>query len=409
MPLKILSLIDFFDPGFMGGAGRVFYELNLALEDKGHHLNVICRRAPESSEISTENNINFHTYPEIPGGQFKKLGYYKRSIKKLFLQYIKTETPDFIIVHSSSACLGLAEIFKSMNIPIVYYFHSPWHREYEIIAGKKRSLFKHLMVSTLSAVRKYHENRYINIASSVITLSQSMQNILLETHKDIKKIPLLINPGAADLKKYFPPENQTKKLEIRRKLNIDEHAFIVITSRRLIARTGVDLLINAFGDVIRAFHNQTTQKNLKLILTGTGASENELKQLAVDLKISEHIIFTGHVEERLLPEYYRAGDLFVMPTKELEGFGLSTVEAMATALPVIGTNIGGTPEILSKISDQLIIQECTSAAIAEKIIHFIKEENLQEWSKKSLKCCREYFTWEKHTDRLLDFLQKETI
>jgi glycosyltransferase involved in cell wall biosynthesis len=236
-----------------------------------------------------------------------------------------------------------------------------------------------------------------------------MQNILLETHKDIKKIPLLINPGAADLKKYFPPENQTKKLEIRRKLNIDEHAFIVITSRRLIARTGVDLLINAFGDVIRAFHNQTTQKNLKLILTGTGASENELKQLAVDLKISEHIIFTGHVEERLLPEYYRAGDLFVMPTKELEGFGLSTVEAMATALPVIGTNIGGTPEILSKISDQLIIQECTSAAIAEKIIHFIKEENLQEWSKKSLKCCREYFTWEKHTDRLLDFLQKETI
>jgi glycosyltransferase involved in cell wall biosynthesis len=494
MSLKILSLIEFFDPSFFGGSGKVLFESNYVLAEKGHSVHIICRTPPEVAEYGTVDNIIFHTYPDISGGQIKKLVYYCKSIKKLFIQTRSEIKFDFIVIHSSASCLGLVSILKTLNIPIIYYFHSPWHREYEIIANPDRN--KNIcgiqcpLISTLSAIRKRHELKYLNLASGIITLSESMQNIMLDDHKGIAMKPLLVDPGAANGDIFFPTneirggeignqlsvssgggdsiinnqnsilkEDSRSRVAIRRELALPEDVFLIITSRRLVPRTGVDVLIKAFAEVKKVMggesrsqrsevrgqngkainskqlsvnsgkgrgdehptsniqhrisngdkqtsnHQITKSPNLKLILTGGGTSEDKLKQLAVDLGIQDDVIFTGYVEEEKLAEYYRCSDLFVMPTKFLEGFGLSTVEAMASGLPVIGTDIGGTPKILRKISEELIIPECSVDAIAEKIVEFVSKDDLDYWRRKSVKCFHENFTWKKHVDRLLEFVE----
>ena len=403
--MQVLSLLDFFDPDCMGGAARVFHEINRELSKRNNEVHIICRQTANIN-LDSNNDITYHTYPEIEGGQLKKLAYYKRSIKELFSNYIQSNKPDLILIHSSSAALGLADILKKSNIPIIYYFHSPWHREYELLAGKKVCGIQCPLVSTLSAIRKHHERKYLNLASGIVTLSDAMQQIMRQTHPGAKNTPMLVNPGAADKELFSPikslPDTDEfikEKCEIRKKLNIPENDFIIISSRRLVPRTGVDILIRAFA----LLQKGKTPKPITLILTGDGTSKQDLQQLAISLKIIGNITFTGYVEEQKLADYYRCSDLFVMPTKQLEGFGLSTVEAMASGLPLIGTNVGGTPEILNKISNQLIIPECSPEAIADKISEFLTEEDISEWRKKSINCSNTYFSWPKHLDNLLNF------
>ena len=462
--MNILSLIDFFNPECLGGAARVFYETNRVLAQKGHFVEAICRgqgaegmehgrggaeHRTSNIEHSTSNEENpdnpfstsdlgprttdhgkqviFHSYPDIEGNQFKKIKYYGRSIKKLFNEYLSENKPDLIILHSSSAAFGLYDELRKTDIPIIYYFHSPWNREYEIIADKKCCGIQCPVVSILSAVRKRHERKYLKLASGIITLSKSMQDILLEVHPAAKNVPLLIDPGAANEEVYSPAANEDARKNIRKEFGLNEDAFCIITSRRLVPRTGVDVLIKAFAEVKRKHRAESIEhgeekerisnieqeimnsegksRSIKLILTGGGISADFLKQLAVELGVGEDVIFTGHVSEEDLAKYYRCSDLFVMPTKFLEGFGLSTVEAMASGLPVIGTDIGGTPEILRKISDELIIPECSVESIFAKIAEFINKDDLEIWREKSVRCFKENFTWERHVDSLLEFAE----
>src|SRR5207249_11624167 len=62
--------------------------------------------------------------------------------------------------------------------------------------------------------------------------------------------------------------------------------------------------------------------------------------------------FLGFIPDETLPSYYHAADVFVLPTRELEGFGLVTVEALACGTPVLGTPVGATPEVLSGLEDR---------------------------------------------------------
>ena len=72
-----------------------------------------------------------------------------------------------------------------------------------------------------------------------------------------------------------------------------------------------------------------------------------------------------------LRSLYAAADLFVLPTVAYEGFGMSTVEALASGTPVLGTAVGATPEILSPIDEGLIVQRAEPDAIADGLRRII--------------------------------------
>lgn len=75
----------------------------------------------------------------------------------------------------------------------------------------------------------------------------------------------------------------------------------------------------------------------------------------------------GFVPEEQLSRYYQAADLVVMPTLQLEGFGLVTVEALACGTPVLGTPVGALPEVLSRVDPLLIAEGTDEGALAAAI------------------------------------------
>jgi len=398
--MKILQLIDTFNAELYGGAGKVFLETSSLLIKDGYEVSVICK----SSDIRTGETfkgVKFYSYKDSQGNILTKFKYYKANLIQLFKLYLHDNKPDVIIIHSSTSVIGLNHYLRKSHIPIIYYFHSPWHMEYEVRHFEKCDM-KHKI---FQKIRKTYEAFYLKRASGIITLSQSMRDEMLKHHFYCENIPHRIIAGGASHRIFYPISNASEKQLLRKSLNLSDNAFFIITSRRLIPRTGVDILLRAFKLVIDKYERNQHSMILNLIITGKGESETYLKALVQELGLENFVIFTGYVSEMKLAEYYRISDLFVMPTRFLEGFGLSTVEAMASGIAVVGTNIGGTREIIKYISEKLLISEPSPALVAEKIL-FILNENIQHWSKKSLDIYKREFLWKKHTEKLLDFINE---
>jgi glycosyltransferase involved in cell wall biosynthesis len=104
-------------------------------------------------------------------------------------------------------------------------------------------------------------------------------------------------------------------------------------------------------------------------------------------------------------------DIFVLPTKELEGFGLVTLEAMASGIPVLGTPVGGTKEIIGNFDSSFLFKGTDPDSMVELIsekYHLIKRDP-QRWREISHRCRKfvdENYSWEKNIDSFEELIVK---
>jgi rhamnosyl/mannosyltransferase len=106
-----------------------------------------------------------------------------------------------------------------------------------------------------------------------------------------------------------------------------------------------------------------------LILVGDGPLEGELRARAAALGIADRVIFAGHVADDDLPAYYKAADVFVLPSiARTEAFGVVQIEAMAAGVPVVSTNLPtGVPWVNSDGISGIVVPPGDSAALAAAI------------------------------------------
>jgi SAM-dependent methyltransferase len=146
-----------------------------------------------------------------------------------------------------------------------------------------------------------------------------------------------------------------------------------------------------------------------LLIGGTGSLRDDLESLTASLDLNDRVRFLGFVPDEQLPLYYQAADLFVLPTRELEGFGLVTVEALACGTPVLGTPVGATPEILHPLDPALVFRDTTPEAMAEDLRRVLADNRRDPLAGKSTRlACRQHakahFTWDQSVARLEDTL-----
>jgi glycosyltransferase involved in cell wall biosynthesis len=168
---------------------------------------------------------------------------------------------------------------------------------------------------------------------------------------------------------------------------------------------GLENLILAFKAVLEK------RSDSFLVLGGKGPLEPELRDLVRDCGVADMVRFTGYIAEDDLPGYYQMADLFILPTLELEGFGLVTVEALASGLPVLGTPVGGTKEILAHMGPEFLFADSTPESMALLIL-----ETMRTWARDPLaypkisqECrmvAKRYYSWEAHIAQLESLLQR---
>jgi glycosyltransferase involved in cell wall biosynthesis len=137
---------------------------------------------------------------------------------------------------------------------------------------------------------------------------------------------------------------ELKKIDVKiqkdfyTKYKIDKDHLIICSISRHVKQKNLPFLIKVFAKI-----NKELEIKSKLILVGKGTETNLLKQLAIDLKISNKIIWIKHCEH--IREFIKIIDIFCL-TSDYEGLGLVILEAMAEKKPIIATNISAIPEII---------------------------------------------------------------
>jgi glycosyltransferase involved in cell wall biosynthesis len=146
---------------------------------------------------------------------------------------------------------------------------------------------------------------------------------------------------------------------------------ILLSVRELRYRYGLDTAIEAVAALPRS-------SRVKYFIGGRGESRAALEHLIQQRDAADGIRLIGRLSETDLRLAYQAADLFVLPTRALECFGLIVLEALAADLPVLATRVGALPEILAPILPTHLVPPDDPAALQAAIAHLLPSCNLSK-------------------------------
>lgn len=170
----------------------------------------------------------------------------------------------------------------------------------------------------------------------------------------------------------------------------------VICVARLSWEKGLEYLLKAWPIVRKAF------PGAKLVMVSDGEDRTGVEKMIKDLKISDSVSLKGFMPHReVLPEIKKS-EIFVCPSLA-EGLGVVFIEAQACGVPVIGTNVGGIPDVIQHGDNGLLIEPKNSDAIAKAIIKLLTDKELASRLKTRALETVKRFDWEniiKELDRI---------
>ena len=146
----------------------------------------------------------------------------------------------------------------------------------------------------------------------------------------------------------------------------------------------------------------------RLVVVGSGPMAEEWQSLTTRLGLTDKVFFEGRVEDELLPAYYQACDLFVLPASHRsEAFGAVQIEAMACGKPVVCTELGtGTSYVNVDGETGLVVPARNSDALAQAIGRLLADEPLRvEMGTKGRERARVEFSSEVMIDRVLELYE----
>jgi glycosyltransferase involved in cell wall biosynthesis len=355
-PIRVLLFSNAITPDRNGGLERHCRELGAALSKKGADVLVHARKvnAEDPEHQIDSDGVEIWRFPTpSKSSPLYAVGYPATAVRSV--RSAVRASAGTRILHSNFPLQGAALAFGST--PFVHTFQAPVHREiipehqgtYALPAPARRIAPRLVCAGESAVVRR---------ASSLIVLSEFMRGEAIALGALAERITVI--PGGIDTARFAPGPSVEHPW-------VDTERPLVFTARRMVPRTGVSELIEAFALISREI------PGARLALAGRGPLEADIRQRIQILGLADRVLMLGWVSEEDLVGWYRAADLVVMPTQELEGFGLTTAEALACGTPVVGTPAGANPEVLRRLDTSLVTADCTPLAMARTAVEVLRD------------------------------------
>jgi sucrose-phosphate synthase len=325
-------------------------------------------------------------------------------------------TPHLIHSHYADAGYVGSRLAGMLGVPLVHTGHS--------LGRVKR---RRLLAAGLSAAEiEARYNMARRIEAEELTLA-SAERVITSTRQEIEEQYELYDhyqpeqmeviPPGTDLDRFRPPDGRESEAPIARELGRflrDPHKPMILALSRPDPRKNIDALLSAYGGC------KTLQETANLvILAGNRDDLSELSEgpqdvltdllLAIDrYDLYGRVAIPKHHTREEVPVLYRLAaasrGVFVNPALT-EPFGLTLIEAAASALPIVATEDGGPRDIIANCNNGLLVDPLDPDAIARALLRILGDE--AAWSQrasKGLKGVREHYTWEAHAQRYLDMV-----
>jgi len=364
-----------------------------------------------------------HEFPPLGGGAGRASYYIARELVKM--------GDEVDVLTTSDGNLPAFEVVDGISV----------HRIY----GKRRSVLDNnvmvtmlsfLTIGTLKVIGMLKRNRY-DVIHCFFTIPAGLVGILV---KQMYRIPVIVSLRGSDVPFYNPDEFRLQVLALQPLIrfiwrtssrvvalskglretaqrtlhdydygvihngidtdvfkpiknpdtNSDDSTLKLITVSRLVERKGIQYLLYALAEL----RMEGVDYQFKLLVVGDGNYAAALEDLATNLKLEDAVSFYGFCPNEKLPELYSSSDIFVLPSLT-ESFGQVFGEAMACGLPIIGTTVGGIPEVVIDGENGILVQPKDVSALKQAMYKLIKNPELRtKMGQRNISRIKKHFDWQ---------------
>jgi glycosyltransferase involved in cell wall biosynthesis len=404
LPQPIALISDHADPAAKIGVEEAGGQ-NVYVRQVGEHLAVLgwsvdmfTRKVNPEDPAIVQHSPNCRTIRLVAGPeQFiprDEIFDYMPHFVEAFETFRLREGINYPVVHTNywlSAWVGLELKKKNSKIQLVHTYHSIGKVKYQVVPNRPAIASKRLEV----------ERQILEQANCIVATSPQEREYLrtLVSHKgNIKLIPYGID---IDNFRIIP------KAEARAKLGLTANEQIVLYVGRFDPRKGIETLVRACAQ-----SQAQTLGKLRLIIVGgscpdriDGLERKRIEQIVQEVGLAEKTIFPGQLDHKILPLYYAAADVCVIPS-HYEPFGLVAIEAMACGTPVVASDVGGLKFTVVPEKTGLLVPPQSTTAFAAAIDQILADKC---WAKQlgiyaSDRVCKR-FSWTEIVSQLSNLYQ----
>jgi D-inositol-3-phosphate glycosyltransferase len=378
-----------------GGMNVYLLALSKELGRRGHQVDVYTRFQDPNTEQIEEIGpgarvIHLPAGPLAPYDKNKLVEHVDEFACNIEM-FAMSQRIRYDVVHAHYWVSGLVgrNLQRSWGVPLVQMFHTLGHMKNRVakVEGDREV-----------DARVRIESQVMRWADRLIAATPLEKRQLTNLYgADGGKITVV--PAGVDTDLFYP----RNKAKVRQELGLpDLDTPILLFVGRIERLKGIDTLLEAVAVVSRT----CTGRNLKALIVGGGGQTEEenaelrrIVQLHRDLNLEDQVEFVGSKPQEMLPLYYAAADITVMPS-HYESFGLVAVESMASGTPVIASNVGGLSFTVLDGETGYLVEEENHFMLAERVHTLLKNPELRDKLGEQAARHALRYSWETIADQL---------
>ncbi len=377
--MKIAMLTTDYLPN-IGGITSHIVEVSKAMVELGHEVQVWHCYLDDHSPVSLETvptvHLKFSSQGILPTGISQS-----RSLTNVLRKEIEKFQPDILHAHTlSPVSLSLKWLGGSSDYRRVLTNHS--------------SAYLYMMQSWFGRCKaKFYCGSVEGILAPSQELLDQSKYLGLEDHRYMY-IPNGVNPDEFSL---------SCKKTSREQLDIPMDRIVILATRRFVIKNGLRYLAEAVHYVKQKI------PSILCIFCGDDARDpdageelSKVRKIIADYSLEKHIRFEGAVPNSRIKTYLGACDLMALPSL-MEATSISALEAMSMGKPIVGTRVGGIPDLVDDGKTGLLANPADSLDLAECIIRLLQEYDLEEMGQAARARVWDKFTWSKNAASTIEF------
>ncbi len=360
--MKIIQLSPYFYP-HLGGVESHVLELSKHLIERGHDVTVMTTLLEGTKKTEVVDGVPVERVkpmtillktPILPG--------LRNALSK----------KDCDIVHGHSppplTCFFGVRTTQKMGVPFVLTYHCDLELPFTF-----GPFAVQMYQNTIGA---YTVSKSDKIITTTDTYGATSRTVWQEDSRVI--------PNAVDADTFNPDNSGTR---IRKKYGIGKDEKVVLYVGRIVPHKGIHYLIRSAKHL---------NDDVKYVIVGTGEYREYLMDLVRTNNLENRVIFAGRVPMKELPEYYAAADVFVLPSiSRLEAFGIVALEALASGVPVVVSDIPGVRDVIVEGRQGLLAEPMKPTNIAGKVRTILENPDMaKHMGELGRKIVEERYTWD---------------
>lgn len=198
----------------------------------------------------------------------------------------------------------------------------------------------------------------------LIAVSEEVKTSIMKTLPSIPQKKIIAIPNSVDVQRYSKYRERTI---LRRNLGLAERHQVAAVVATFKEQKGHRYLLDALPEVLKNF------PNLVVLFIGDGELKAALQNRTLELGLKNNVLFLGNRQD--VPTLLAASDLFILPSL-WEGLPMALIEAMASGLPVIATQVSGTSQVMIHGETGLLVKPGNSSELAHAIKELLSNTSL---------------------------------